>query len=48
MPKPKKIPFTIQLDEADYKRLEALAKKEARPRAQMARLLILRALKEEK
>jgi predicted transcriptional regulator len=42
-----KKPFTIVLDQDNYDKLTKLAEKESRPRAQMARVLIERALKEE-
>lgn len=40
-----KIPFTIVLDAADMETLQSLADKESRPRAQMARVLLERAIR---
>lgn len=45
--KSEKKPFTIILDQENYDKLTALAEKESRPRAQMARVIIERALKTE-
>jgi hypothetical protein len=43
----KKKPFTIVLAEADHKALVEMAKKESRPVAQMARVIIERAVRGE-
>lgn len=40
-----KKPFTIILNQEDYDKLTELAEKESRPRAQMARVIIERALR---
>lgn len=42
-----KKPFTIILNQEDYDKLTELAEKESRPRAQMARVIIERALRTE-
>jgi predicted transcriptional regulator len=40
-----KIPFTIVLDAADMDKLQSIADAESRPRAQMARVLLERAIR---
>jgi hypothetical protein len=40
-----KIPFTIVLEAADMDKLQSLADAESRPRAQMARVLLERAIR---
>lgn len=40
-----KTPFTILLDPEDLDKLQRLADKESRPRAQMARVLLERAIR---
>lgn len=43
-----KVPFTIVLGRDDLDKLEQLAHKESRPRAQMARVLLERAIRDAK
>jgi len=44
----KKVTFSIVLDEEDHDRLIALAEKESRPKAQMARVILERVLRQTK